>query len=327
MNDTAHRAALDHVLRLVAEADCGDSLILRGSMAMLAWVGNGARPPRDLDWIVRPSNAMPVDDRHPYPYLEQLDSVQLWPEVAHGAGRPKIWMFEDLDTGGFYPRLPPEGLHWLTAAELDGDVSRPHDDVIAAVRAQPLAAGGVVLDVDNATFDSRWTYAYSDGDEGDAPREVNADEGGGIRVVIPWRVEDGPTGSVQVDFSYDEVLPEPPVLAAVPCEDTPEPTVVWAATAAASLVWKLQWLGTDQVRRGSSEGKDLYDAVLLAELSSTEISPRLRHALRSRVPDADVLRPEAVRQWTIDWSSLNVHSGTQGWLDRLATALAVLLDS
>jgi hypothetical protein len=48
-------AALDHVLRLVAAAECGESLVLRGSMAMLAWIGDGARPPRDLDWTVRAS--------------------------------------------------------------------------------------------------------------------------------------------------------------------------------------------------------------------------------------------------------------------------------
>ena len=101
--------------------------------------------------------------------------------------------------------------------------------------------------------------------------------------------------------------------------------MVWAATASLSLLWKLQWLATDHVNRGHVDGKDLYDAVLLAELGSTGFSPRLRHTLRSRVPDPGVLRPDAVRGWSVDWSSLNVHSGTQGWPDRLATALDVLL--
>ena len=91
MTDAAHRAALDHVLRLVAAAECGESLVLRGSMAMLAWIGDGARPPRDLDWIVRASQATPIDDLDPYPYVSQLDAARMWPEVAHGAGRSKIW--------------------------------------------------------------------------------------------------------------------------------------------------------------------------------------------------------------------------------------------
>jgi hypothetical protein len=103
------------------------------------------------------------------------------------------------------------------------------------------------------------------------------------------------------------------VLTAVPCASAPEPTVVWAATASLSLLWTLQWLATDQVNRGHVEG------------NSTELSPRLRHTLRCHVPDPDVLRPDAVRGRAVDWSSLNVHSGTQGWLDRLATALDVPL--
>ena len=116
------------------------------------------------------------------------------------------------------------------------------------------------------------------------------------------------------------------MLTAVPCASAAEPTVVWAATASLSLLWKLQWLATDQANRGHVEGKDLYDAVLLAELASMEFSPRLRRALRSRVPDPDVLRPDAVRGWSVDWSSVDVHSGTQGWADRLATALDLLLE-
>jgi hypothetical protein len=41
----SHRLALDHILGLVAGAPCGESLILRGSMTMLAWAGDRARPP------------------------------------------------------------------------------------------------------------------------------------------------------------------------------------------------------------------------------------------------------------------------------------------
>ena len=316
MNDPAPRAVLDHVLRLVAGAECGESLVLRGSMAMLARVGDGARPPRDLDWIVLASRATPIDDLDPYPYVNQLDVARNWPEAAHGAGRPKMWTFEDLDTGGLKPRLPPEGLHWLTVEETAEDLNRPHDDVIDLIRAQPRVDGGVILDVQNASYDARWAYAYNQ-DEGG---------GGGVRVLVPWRAGDGRDGTLQLDFAYDEVLPETPALTAVPREGGGQPTVLWAATTALSLMWKLQWLATDQVDHGYVEGKDLYDAVLLAELDSTVLSSRLQHALRSRLPDPEVLNPDTVRGWAVDWSSLNVHSGRQGWLDRLATALDVLLE-
>lgn len=58
----ARRSALDHLLGIVANAECGESLVLRGSMTMLAWVGEAARPPGDLDWIVRPLAGVPLDD-------------------------------------------------------------------------------------------------------------------------------------------------------------------------------------------------------------------------------------------------------------------------
>src|SRR6266540_690547 len=107
----AHRAALDHVLALTAQASCVERLVLRGGMTMLAWV-RGAREPADLDWVVRPVAAVPLDDLDPYPYVDRIDPVQHWPEAAHGAARNQLWTFEDFDTGGHRPRVPPEGLNW-----------------------------------------------------------------------------------------------------------------------------------------------------------------------------------------------------------------------
>ena len=94
MNDPAPRAALDRVLRLVAGAECGKSLVLRGSVAMLARV-DAARPPRDLDWIVLASQATPIDDLDPYPYVNQLDwrgTGPRWPMVpaVQRCGRLRI---------------------------------------------------------------------------------------------------------------------------------------------------------------------------------------------------------------------------------------------
>src|SRR5690349_15109693 len=89
------RAAADHVLRLIGDCDCVDSLVLRGSMTLLAWAPEQAREPGDLDFVVRPVAGVPVDDLHPYPYVNQP---------------AEIGAFDEVETGALHPRLPPEGL-------------------------------------------------------------------------------------------------------------------------------------------------------------------------------------------------------------------------
>lgn len=303
----SHRLALDHVLGLVADAPCADSLILRGSMTMLAWVGDRARPPGDLDWVVRPPAGVPRDRLSPYPFVDQPDMVQVWPEVAHGAGRYKIWMFEDLDTGGFAPRVPPDGLHWVDAEELQHPENL-HLDVLDLVRRQPRTDSGVTFDPDAATVDATWGYAYGPADGA---------EGGGVRITLPWRTS-GERGSTQLDFAYDEPLPDPPISTAVPRSDGGPPTVVWSASRELSLTWKLQWLAADQANDGRVAGKDLYDAVLLAELDGVRLPDRLRRRVLRAVPS-----PDAVRDWAVDWAGVSVHAAGDppDWLDRLAQAL------
>jgi hypothetical protein len=318
----ARRAALDHVLALIADSPSVDCLVLRGSMTMLGWVGDRAREPGDLDWIVRPTAILPPDDRNPYPYVDHLDSVQTWPEMAHGAGRNKMWTFEDYDTGGFAPRLPPEGLRWLRAEDL-GEDERPHERVIGHLREHPHGSNGLLLDADAVTQDFNFSYAAAYD-----PADGSADYPGtrGARIIVPWRTADGLHGTVQLDFAYDETLPEPPRLLAVPREDTTAPTAVWAATPELSLAWKLLWLGSDQLNHGRSAGKDLYDAVLLAELTDAGLSGRLRRSVLTRLSNQDIIAPAAVRRWVIDWSGLEDDprlgpESSARWLERLATAL------
>ncbi|MFF0683478.1 nucleotidyl transferase AbiEii/AbiGii toxin family protein [Streptomyces tendae] len=78
----------------------------------------------------------------------------------------------------------------------------------------------------------------------------------GLRTVLPWGAPGLPGGHVQLDFVFGERLPEPPE----PVELSGG-AVLYAATPGLSLAWKLLWLINDAY----GQGKDLYDAVLLAE--------------------------------------------------------------
>ncbi|MDX3517378.1 nucleotidyl transferase AbiEii/AbiGii toxin family protein [Streptomyces scabiei] len=323
----AHRAVLDHLLRLVADSPLGDDLVLRGSMVMPAWVGAAAREPADLDWIVPQPLLVPVDDAHPYPYVEGLDVVQQWPEAAGGAGRYEIWTFEEFDTGGLRPAVPPEGLHWVAGAE--PEEHPPHLAVLDLVRERPVAAPGVVLDVSAARPDGTWTYT-----EYETP---------GIRLTIPWTAEGLPPGEARLDFARDERLPELPVWTAIPRGDGSGRTVVRTPGPGLSLAWKLLWLHTDCATEGRARAKDLYDAVLLAEADVTGLSPRLvREVFRHRAdgtvaadaprPDAfvlDTLVPDTVVLDATDWADFRAaHPWVRGtareWAERLGRALEAM---
>ena len=308
----ARRAALDHVLALVADAPWSGSLVLRGSMVMPAWVGDAAREPADLDWVV-PEDAAGADPLDPYPYLDRLDLVQQWPEAADGAARYEMWTCEEFGTDGRRPVLPPEGLSWLA----DEDVVEsgpPYLDLLERVAERPGAAPGVRLEAAAARVDGTWTYAY--------------DRTPGVRLLIPWHADGLPPGAVRLDFARDERLPEPPVWTLVPRGDGGSPAAVRTASRELSLAWKLLWLHTDSRDGGRAQGKDLYDAVLLAEAPDTALSPRLLRAVfrDTAGPVTDLLRPAAISRWDVDWAGLHERhprvTGTAGeWLRRLGAAL------
>ncbi|MGW2781619.1 nucleotidyl transferase AbiEii/AbiGii toxin family protein [Streptomyces populi] len=112
-----------------------------------------------------------------------------------------------------------------------------------AEAAQTLAktcGGGVDISARGAVVEDIWTY----------------DRVPGRRMVLPWASPGLPGGHVQLDFVFNEHLPEAPELV-----ELPGGTVVQAATPGLSLAWKLMWLINDL----HGQGKDLYDAVLLAE--------------------------------------------------------------
>lgn len=164
------------------------------------------------------------------------------------------------------------------------------DDVIAAVAADP----GPGLEAGQVARDDIWTYERVPG----------------RRLVFPYEHE-GLVGSVQLDFVYHEELPMEPERLRI--------GDAWLLTAGPelSLAWKILWLETDMY----PQGKDLYDAVLLAE--RTDISP----ALVQQVLEGKAWEPAEVLGWdVVDWRNFLdeypwIEGTAESWKRRLALAL------
>ncbi|MFB6519886.1 nucleotidyl transferase AbiEii/AbiGii toxin family protein [Streptomyces sp. NPDC056401] len=116
----------------------------------------------------------------------------------------------------------------------DGRTTRMLEEIAAG------AAGRAGIKDSGAVCEGIWTY----------------DRVPGMRMMLPWQVPGLPAGQVQLDFVFNERLPEEPEPVELDCG-----AVVLAASPALSLAWKLLWLVSDS----HPQGKDLYDAVLLAE--------------------------------------------------------------
>jgi hypothetical protein len=238
---------IDHLVRLVGSSPWKPNLVLRGSLLMKAWLGDAAREPGDIDWVVVPSS------------IEMMG--------------------------------------------LDG--RKMLNGVVQLARDNPSGDGFELL-VDGIMMDDIWTYER-------AP---------GRRIAFPWRAEDGLQGAVQMDIVFGEKLPSSPVLTPIP-DSVGGATLLWAATMELALAWKLLWLESDM----HPQGKDLYDATLLAEQT------RLSYALLQQVLDnGDYMGPyemtaDSPLQWDIDWDNFKldytwVAGEASDWKARLMTALA-----
>lgn len=247
----ARRSVREHLLRLVSASAWAGHLVLRGSALMPTWVGEEARDPGDLDWVVLPPDLGIADPR---------------------------------------------------AAEL-------LDGLVAAVRDSPAAPGGVLLDADGAVVEDIWTY----------------DRVPGRRLLLRWSCAGLPDGALQLDFVFGEHLPEPAVTTRVPTADG-EGVSLLAASPELSLAWKLLWLHDDMY----PQGKDLYDAVLLAE-RYTPSRDLLRRVLAAAEYPVEGLTAKAVMGWEVDWAEFSaeypdVPGDAVSWKRRLAAALGPVLD-
>jgi hypothetical protein len=337
--EAARRVVLDHLLALSVWAPGADGLVLRGSMPMAGWYLGRARPPGDLDWLVvggagdgRWSWSLPLygslDD-----LARDLPEDQLEPpsdETSFGAlqtGR------EHLRPAGFRAEHRRHWEHatavnpplWLTDDE-DGEPDTdpaPPGGLLEMVRAFPVLdgpTGKITLDPDRATTTGLWGY-YGPG-------------GAGVRLTIPWRADGLPDAVASCDFAQQEVghdLVGEPVLTAIPRGDGGWPTTVRTVDRALSLAWKLQWLHTDNQPDRIAQGKDLYDAVLLAEDPATDLTlPHLRTVFEPawhHTTGGPKQVAEWIHSWQLDWDTFQAtHPQVAGtatdWLDRLADALS-----
>lgn len=168
--------------------------------------------------------------------------------VLRGSTLMKMWFGDAAREPGDLDFVV-QGTEWT----VDGLAAGRLFDEIAREAGEASRRGGVVdIDADGALSDEIWTY----------------DRVPGRRLVLPWSAEGCPDGSVQIDFVFGEPVPEPPELVEITTA-TGETTCVLGASRGLSLAWKLLWLFTDAY----PQGKDLYDALLLAE------STPLRHEL------------------------------------------------
>ncbi|MER6610532.1 nucleotidyl transferase AbiEii/AbiGii toxin family protein [Streptomyces sp. NPDC000927] len=311
---TARRAAIDHVLALIAGSWWSDSLVLRGSLPLQAWAGEQAREPADLDWVVVRDM---LDESWPYGNL--IDLTCTWPAVvdalepaddAHGIH------------GTWDVRYPSADLNrLLESASADEDAECLYMDLLDRIRQRPEAPGGVLLDADRAyaeSSDGGWSY-----------------HGPGVRLEVPWRASGLPAGRIRVDFATDDMFSDPPELTALPVGCGEPPVVVQTASRELSLAWKIRWLQVESEEDSGGQGKDLYDAVLLAEDRRTRLSTRLLEDVLSDGyghTGPKGFDPDRVHQWPVAWGRFQaeypwVQGSAEEWLSRLSGALTSMFAS
>lgn len=140
----------------------------------------------------------------------------------------------------------PGDLDWVVLPfewRSDGpEAARLMDGIVETVTAIGCV-DGVSMTTDVAR-DDIWTYERADGK----------------RLTFSWSAPGLPPGKLQCDVVFREEFWMPPAVLDLPTS-VGAPVSLLAATPEQSLAWKILWLMTDMY----PQGKDLYDAVLLAE--------------------------------------------------------------
>jgi hypothetical protein len=168
------------------------------------------------------------------------------------------------------------------------------------------------IDVRRITTDDIWTY----------------ERASGRRIVFPWKVEGMPGGEVQMDIVFAEALFANPIETPIPLING-NSLLIWSASKELSLAWKLLWLETDM----HPQGKDLYDAALLAEQSSLPLG-----LLRQVLEHSDEWHSQrkfsanSPFDWYVDWDNFKaeyawIEGDVKEWQNRLSVALSPTFDN
>ncbi|MEU8828765.1 nucleotidyl transferase AbiEii/AbiGii toxin family protein [Streptomyces sp. NPDC048636] len=186
------------------------------------------------------------------------------------------------------------------------------DGIARDAEAAARGGGAVRIDAGGRVTEDIWSYERVPG----------------RRMLLPWTAPGTAGGTVQLDLVFNEPLPAPPVPTRLrPLGDGPGCRLP-AASPELSLAWKLLWLVSDF----HPQGKDLYDAVLLAERTPPSYALVRDTFVRTGV---DGLRPAG--SWWTDtlrvaegWEHFTaeypwVEDDPDGYAARLASALAPLL--
>jgi hypothetical protein len=247
-------------------------------------------------------------------FVLQLIQGSHWHErlVLRGSLLLKAWM-------GDLAREPGD-IDWVFRPK---DINRDDpsgnqlfDDLVQMVSASPQI-GNVWINTAKIATDDIWTYERADG----------------RRIIFPWHAKGLPAGTLQMDVVFGEQLFSEPILTPIPTR-LGENIPIYSVSKELSLAWKLLWLETDTY----PQGKDLYDATLLAEQTQLPFE-LLRQVLESSEDWIDLLKHDARSfawksgyPWlteidSIDWDNFKleypwVEGDAQYWIDRLSLALS-----
>lgn len=206
---------------------------------------------------------------------------------------------------------PPRDIDWMVlppALKITDPSGQEIVEEIGRLIVANPQAGHVTIDPASMVRDRIWTYERANG----------------LRMSLVWTVAGLPPGSLQLDFVFGEPLAELAEETAVLLGDGGV-AVLPAASAELSLCWKLLWLANDNF----PQGKDLYDAVLLAERGRPE--PALLQRVLEFAPPSEFHRaseaPLTIAEWGVDWDNFlleypQVQGDAASWKQRLAAALS-----
>ncbi len=177
-------------------------------------------------------------------YLLQTISCSIWKDhlVLRGSLLLKAWL-------GDLAREPGD-IDWVFRPydiNVNSDLSQELFSGLIEMVSKHPQVGNAIIEVDKIAITDIWTY----------------ERASGRRIIFPWKTDDFPSGDLHMDVVFNEELLSDPIQVYIP-SSIGESRLVWAASKELSLAWKLLWLETDTY----PQGKDLYDATLLAEQTS-----------------------------------------------------------